>query len=55
MQISLSIRRRAIPLLSSDGSRPKDCERAVVFEAEVHKEQGGPLFGVNGEVRSKNV
>jgi len=27
----------------------------VVVDAEVNKEQGRPLFGVNGEVRSKSI
>jgi hypothetical protein len=39
----------------SDRSRPKDYERAVVVDAEVNKEQGRPLFGVNGGVRSKKI
>jgi hypothetical protein len=30
-----------------------DYRRAVVVDAEVNKEQRRPLFGVNGEVRSK--
>jgi hypothetical protein len=36
-------------------SRPKDYKRAVVVDAEVNKEQGTPLFGVSGVVRSKKV
>jgi hypothetical protein len=36
-------------------NRPKDYERAVVVDAEVNKEQGRPLFGVHGEVRSKKI
>ena len=40
-------------MFGSDGSRPKDYERAVVVDAEVNKEQGRPLLGVNGVVRSK--
>jgi hypothetical protein len=30
-------------------------KRAVVVDAEVNKEPGRPLFGVNGEVRSKKI
>jgi len=32
-----------------------DYERAVVVEAKVKEEQGRPLFGVNGGVRSKRI
>jgi len=39
----------------SDWSRSKDYERAVVVDAEANKEPGRPLFGVNGEVRSKKI
>jgi hypothetical protein len=31
----------------------KDYERAVVVDAKVERQQRRPLFGVNGEVRSK--
>jgi hypothetical protein len=40
-------------MFRSERSRPLDYERAVVVEAEVEEEQGRPLFGVNGVVRSK--
>jgi|HubBroStandDraft_6_1064221.scaffolds.fasta_scaffold3763052_1 hypothetical protein len=40
-------------MFRSERSRPLDYERAVVVEAEVKEEQGRPLFGVNGVVRSK--
>jgi hypothetical protein len=39
-------------MYGSDRIRPLDWERAVVVDAGVNKEQGRPLFGVNGEVRS---
>jgi len=42
-------------MFRSDWSRPKDCERAVVVDAEVKEGQGRPLFGVNGGVRSKSI
>ncbi len=40
---------------ASLGESTKDYERAVVVEAEVKKEQGRPLVGVSGVVRSKRI
>jgi hypothetical protein len=42
-------------MFRSDRNRSRDYQRAVVVEAEVKEEQGRPLSGVNGEVRSKKV
>jgi len=53
--IMVEVEVRIEEMFGSARRRSKNYERAMVVEAKVKEEPRRPLFGVNGEVRSKRI